>query len=119
MDCDFSALATADTADPEQLLLLIDQCTKTLADPKLWIWALVLTVVCGAVGALIGKRKNAVARDAILGAALGPIGWIISLCLPVAKPKPACRVCRKPVEAGDAHCRHCGAKLQPSRTSPS
>lgn len=111
MVCDLSTLATADTGDPEQLLLLIEQCTKTLTDPKLWIWALVLTIVCGAVGAWIGKRKNAVTRDAILGAALGPIGWIVSLCLPVAKPKPVCRRCRKPVEAGDAHCRHCGAKL--------
>jgi hypothetical protein len=82
-----------------------------LTDPKLWFWALVLTIVCGAVGALIGKYKKAVVRDTILGAALGPVGWIISLCLPVAKPKPQCKVCGKPVEATDVHCRHCGAKL--------
>lgn len=112
MDCNLATLATADTADVEQMMLLMDQCTKALTDPKLWIWALVLTIVGGAVGALIGKRKNAVGRDVILGAALGPIGWIISLCLPVARPKPVCRVCGKPVETGDAHCRHCGAKLK-------
>ena len=114
MDCNLATLATADTADPEQLLLLIDQCSKALTDPKLWIWALVLTVVCGAVGAMIGKRKNAVTRDAILGAALGPIGWIISLCLPATKPKPSCPACKRDVDAADAHCRHCGAKLKRS-----
>jgi len=80
-------------------------------DPRIWLWAIVLTVVCGAIGAMIGKRKNAVVRDMVLGAALGPIGWIISLCLPVAKPKPHCPRCKREVAAGDAHCRHCGAKL--------
>jgi len=110
MACDFATLATADTGDPEQLMLLIDQCTKLVTDPKLWFWALVLTIVCGAVGAWIGKYKNAVVRDAILGAALGPIGWIISLFLPVAKPTPQCKVCRKPVELRDTYCRRCGAK---------
>jgi len=114
MDCDFTTLATADTGDPEQLMLLIDQCTKLVTDPKLWFWALVLTIACGAVGAWIGKYKNAVVRDAILGAALGPIGWVISLFLPVVKPVPHCKACGKPVDAADAHCRHCGEKLKPS-----
>ena len=40
-----------------------------------------------------------------------PLGWIISLCTPVSKPKPQCRACKRPVDASDAHCRHCGAKL--------
>jgi hypothetical protein len=111
MACDFSALANLDPTDPDAAQRLLDQCTQTLADPTLWIWAIVFTVVCAAVGALIGKYKNAVVRDAVLGAALGPIGWIISLLLPAQKAKPACPGCRKPVDAGDAHCRHCGAKL--------
>jgi hypothetical protein len=112
MACDLATLATLDTQDVEQMLQAIDQCTRVVFDPRMWIWALVLTVVCGAVGALIGKRKNAVVRDTILGAALGPIGWIISLCLPVAKPTPRCPACKRDVDAGDAHCRHCGAKLR-------
>jgi hypothetical protein len=110
--CDFSALTNLDPTDPDAAQRLLDQCTQTLTDPTLWIWAIVFTVVCAAVGALIGKYKNAVMRDAVLGAALGPIGWVISLLLPVHKPKPACPQCRKPVDAGDAHCRHCGAKLR-------
>jgi len=111
MACDFTALANVDSEDPEQLLQLLDQCTRAATDPRLWLWALVLTVVCGAVGAWIGKRRNSVMRDAILGATLGPIGWIISWFLQVAKPKPLCQACKGEVGAGDAHCRHCGARL--------
>jgi hypothetical protein len=113
MGCDFSSLANIDPADPEQANALLQQCTAALTDPSLWLWVIVLTIVCAAVGALIGKYKNAIVRDAILGAALGPIGWIISLCLPPAKPKPVCPACKRLVDAGDAHCRHCGAALAP------
>jgi hypothetical protein len=111
MSCDFSALANVDPADPDQAEQLLQQCTAALTDPNLWLWAVAFTVVCAAIGALIGKYKNAVVRDAILGAALGPIGWIISLCMPVAKPKPVCPACKHSVDVDDAHCRHCGAKL--------
>jgi hypothetical protein len=68
-------------------------------------------VVGAIVGGLIGRRKNTVVRDALLGGALGPIGWIISLVLPAPRPKPVCAACKHPVDAGDVHCRHCGAKL--------
>ncbi|MGH8042925.1 MAG: hypothetical protein ACREPN_12895 [Rudaea sp.] len=111
MACDLSALNNLDATDPEATQRLLDQCTAALTDPKLWLWAIIFTIVCAVVGAWIGKYKNAVVRDTILGAALGPIGWIISLLMPVQKPKPTCPQCRKPVEAGDAHCRHCGARL--------
>ena len=111
MSCDLSALANLDPTDPDAAQRLLDQCTAALTAPSLWIWAIVFTVVCAAVGALIGKYKNAVARDALLGAALGPIGWAISLLLPVQKSKPVCPTCAKPADAGDKHCRHCGAKL--------
>jgi hypothetical protein len=111
MSCDFEALANADTADPDQALALLQECTAALESPELWLWAIAFTIVGAVVGALIGRRKKAMMRDAVLGAALGPIGWIISLCLPVAKPTPACPACRKEVAVGDLHCRHCGAKL--------
>ncbi|MBS0487801.1 MAG: hypothetical protein JSS13_10695 [Proteobacteria bacterium] len=114
MTCDFAALTNLDPADPDAAQRLLEQCTATLTDPTLWIWAIVFTVVCAAVGALIGKYKNAVARDALLGAALGPIGWAISLLLPARKPLAKCIACGKPVDAGDKHCRHCGATLSPS-----
>ncbi len=113
MACDFSSLSNIDPTDPDQANALLQQCTAALTDPTLWIWAIVFTVGCAVVGALIGKYKKAVVRDAILGAAFGPIGWIISLCMPVAKPKPVCPACKRMVEAGDKHCRHCGAKIVP------
>ena len=116
MACDFSALSKLDPGDPEQASQLLEQCTAALSDPKLWIWTLVFTVFCALVGAMIGRYKKAVARDTLLGAALGPIGWIISLCLPAHKPKPRCVACGREVVSGDAHCRHCGAKLSPMRS---
>jgi hypothetical protein len=113
MSCDFAALANLDPSDPDQANRLLQQCTSTLTDPWLWFWAIAFTVVGAVVGVWIGRRKNAVGRDALLGAALGPIGWIISLCLPAVKtPPPACPACKRAVDARDAHCRHCGAKLK-------
>jgi len=111
MSCDIGALLKVDAADPDQINDLLRQCMATAFDPMLWLWAIALTIIGAAVGAWIGKRKHALARDTILGAALGPIGWIISLALPQAKPKPACPACKREVDADDVHCRHCGAKL--------
>jgi hypothetical protein len=110
MTCDLSALSKVqDAGDPEQAAELLAECTAVLADPSLWIWAIVFTIVCGVVGALIGRHKNAIARDTMLGLLLGPIGWVISLILPARTPQPKCAACGKPVDAGDRHCRHCGA----------
>ncbi|MEO8958759.1 MAG: hypothetical protein ABI304_07445 [Rudaea sp.] len=111
MACDFSSLSNIDPANPEQTQALLRECTAALTDPKLWLWTIVITIVCAAVGAWIGTRKNSVVRDAILGAALGPIGWVISWFLPAAKPKPVCPVCKHAVDGQDKHCRHCGIKL--------
>lgn len=113
MSCDFSTLSNLDPGDPERTQALLRECTAALTNPKLWMWTIVITIVCAAVGAWIGKRKNSVVRDAILGAALGPIGWIISLCMPAAKAKPVCPACKRPADAQDKHCRQCGAKLTP------
>ena len=115
MTCDISALTALDPTDPDQATQLLQECTRTLTDPTLWFWAIALTVIGAVVGAWIGKRKNAVTRDTLLGATLGPIGWIISLALPMAKPKATCPACQREVDVSDAHCRHCGANL---RTSP-
>ena len=114
MSCDLQALANVDSEDPGQLQDLLQQCTSALEDPTLWYWAVGFTVVSALVGAIIGHYKKAVVRDTILGLALGPIGWIISLCLQPPKPKPVCPTCRSPIDAGDAHCRRCGAKLNAS-----
>jgi hypothetical protein len=114
MSCDIDALLKVDPNDADQAMQMMQECTHTLMDPMLWFWAIAFTVIGAAVGAVIGKRKNAVKRDLILGAALGPIGWIISLALPVAKAKPTCPACQREVDLGDAHCRHCGTKLKGS-----
>ena len=95
---------------------MLDECTRALTDPRLWFWTIAFTVACGFVGALIGRRRKTVVRDAILGAALGPIGWIVSLFLGVPKPRPQCPSCRREVGAADAHCRHCGAALPRPRS---
>ncbi|MGA9333286.1 MAG: hypothetical protein WBV39_03315 [Rudaea sp.] len=113
MACDFSSLSNLDPADPEQTQALLRQCTATLTDPKLWMWTIVITIVCAAIGAWIGKRRNSVVRDAILGAALGPIGWIISLCLAPTKPGRMCPACKRQVDVQDQHCRQCGTRLTP------
>src|SRR5215471_12848561 len=101
MACDLTSLSSIDPGDPEQAARLLDECTQALTSPRLWFWTLVFTVVGAVVGAWIGKRKNAVVRDALLGAALGPIGWVISLLLPPSKPAPKCPACQRDASAGD------------------
>ena len=108
MACDYGALWNVGSAPPDEAFDVLQACTS---DPHLWIWSIVGTLVCAGVGALIGKYKNAVLRDAVLGAALGPIGWLISLFLPRQKTWPKCPACQHTVPPDDAHCRYCGAKL--------
>jgi hypothetical protein len=112
LSCDLATLATVQASgDPDQLAELLQTCTEALTDPSLWYWAIAFTIGCAVVGALIGRYKNAVVRDTVLGLALGPVGWIISLLLPKVQPKRVCAACAKPVDAADKHCRNCGAKL--------
>jgi hypothetical protein len=114
VSCDFSTLLNLDSGDLDQLNDALQECSAVLEDPMLWVWAVLFTVFCAAVGALIGKYKNAVRRDALLGAVFGPFGWIVSLLLPKVQPKRQCPACKRPVDAADAHCRHCGTALGPN-----
>jgi hypothetical protein len=111
MACDFSALDQIDTSDPEQANALLQQCTAALLSPDLWAWAIGLTIVGAVVGAWIGRKKNTVVRDALLGAALGPIGWIISWRMPRKPVVKNCPRCKAAVGPGDAYCKTCGRKL--------
>lgn len=112
LTCDLATLTQAlQSDDPDSQMQVLDACFATFTDPTLWYWLIGFTVVSAVVGALIGKYKNAVVRDTLLGLALGPIGWAISLLLPKAVSKPPCRACGKPVEPTDKFCRHCGASL--------
>lgn len=74
-----------------------------------WWLLLWLTLLCMAVGGLIGWRRGTFWRDVALAAALGPLGWIVSFLLPV--PTRACGHCgrRNPVKA--VACSHCGAAM--------
>lgn len=112
MNCDFTTLSRVqESGDPDEAMNMLQQCGAALSDPTLWYWAIAFTLICALVGALIGKHKNAIARDTILGLALGPIGWIISLLLPAIRPKPVCPTCKCSIDTGDKHCRHCGTPL--------
>ena len=111
MACDFSALDQIDTSDPEQANALLQECTKTLLSPELWAWAIGITVVGAIVGAWIGWKRNTVWRDALLGAALGPIGWGISAKMGAQKPPKKCPSCGTVVAPTDTFCKSCGKKL--------
>lgn len=47
--------------------------------------AIILWIVCAAVGAFIGHKKNEVLGGFILGALLGPVGVLILTVLPAKK----------------------------------
>jgi hypothetical protein len=111
MACDLSALDQIDTSDPEQANALLQECTQAIFSPELWAWAIGLTVVGAVVGAWIGRKKNTMLRDALLGAALGPIGWIISARMAPRQPPRKCLSCGTLVAPTDAFCKSCGKKL--------
>jgi hypothetical protein len=111
MACDLQSLTELDGSDPAQWTAVLQDCTALLQDPRLWLWTSVLTVVGALIGALIGRYKRAVLRDTLLGAALGPLGWIVSLCLPRSPLPRICPDCAQPAAASDRHCRHCGRRL--------
>jgi hypothetical protein len=111
MACDLSALDQIDTSDPEQANALLQECTKAMLSPDLWAWAIGLTVVGAIVGAWIGWKRKTVWRDALLGAALGPIGWIISAKMAPPKPPRKCASCGTLVAPTDVFCKSCGKKL--------
>lgn len=74
-----------------------------------WWLLLWLTLLCMAVGGLIGWRRGTFWRDVALAAALGPLGWVVSFLLPV--PTRACGRCgrRNPMKV--VTCSHCGAAM--------
>jgi hypothetical protein len=87
LECGFGALAHFDPADPDAAQALLRKCLDALLDPALWLWALGLTAVCAAIGALIGARRGRWLLGAVWGAALGPIGWIVAWFLPAPAGK--------------------------------
>jgi DNA-directed RNA polymerase subunit RPC12/RpoP len=62
-------------------------------------------IIGAVVGGLIGATRNNVGSGVVWGALLGPIGWIIVLCL---DNRPRCWQCKEPVNPGARRCPHCG-----------
>lgn len=110
LECTFAALSNLDTADPDAVQALLNTCVSTLLDPSLWEWAIGITLVCALIGAWIGWIKGRWVAGLIWGAALGPIGWVVT-----ALSKSSLRECP---ECGHGNrsdakvCRHCGVHFR-------
>lgn len=67
-------------------------------------------LVSGLVGYLIGISKGRGELGGCLGLLLGPIGWVITICLSNVAQK--CPHCGGGMPAGNfSRCRHCGQEL--------
>ena len=106
LECTLASLANVDQTDPEAVQALLQECTRALLDPTLWEWALLLTLICALVGALIGWVKGRWLMGMVWGAALGPIGWlVVALSKSSLRECPECGRRNRP----DAKvCRFCG-----------
>lgn len=78
-----------------------------------WWLLIALTAVGIAGGALIGWWRGTFWRDVALGAALGPIGWIVAFVLP-ARVR-TCLACGHRNGPKQATCTRCGDALPPVR----
>ena len=81
------------------------------------IIGIIISAFVGAViGALIGSTRNQAGNGLILGMLLGPIGWIITLCLPnLCFQCPHCKGSLP--DESVTRCRHCGAELKAAKIS--
>lgn len=72
---------------------------------------LIAWVICGLVGFLLGKVKGKEGLGFVLGLLLGPIGWIVMLCLGGSPHK--CPHCQGNLPSGSvSRCMHCGSTLK-------
>ena len=74
-----------------------------------WWGLLWLTLACAAVGGLIGHYRGAVWKGLLLGAALGPVGWIVAWM--AVRPPRACAACGAANPADALRCGRCAAAL--------
>jgi len=72
---------------------------------------LIIWIIVGVgIGAAIGETKHRAGEGAILGALLGPIGWLI-----IALGKnmgPKCPACKGDIIKGAIKCKNCGSDLK-------
>ncbi len=72
--------------------------------------------VSAVIGYFIGNIRGDGAAGAIWGLLLGPVGWVLALCLKDARPKcPLCQGVLPSVKV--ARCKHCGGELRPSQAA--
>ena len=110
LECTFNALKNLDQTDPEAVQALLQNCTTTLLDPTLWLWAIGITIGCALVGAIIGLAKGRWLAGLVWGAALGPIGWlVIALSQSIL---PECPECGHRNAMSAKACHHCGVNLR-------
>ena len=69
----------------------------------------VLWIVCGMVGFVIGRARGRRPAGLGFGFILGPLGWLITLCLSNARRK--CVWCKFQIPDGAIVCGHCGREL--------
>lgn len=100
-----------DPNDPEASRILFGRLMG-LVDWWMLIW---LTLACTAVGGLIGWYKGAFWKGVILGATLGPIGWVISLI--AEDRRQECPSCSRGNASKSKNCLHCGVELRSIATS--
>ena len=110
LECTFASLSKVDQTDPEAVQALLQSCVDTLLNPSLWEWAIFLTLICAAIGALIGRSKGRWLAGFLWGAALGPIGWVV-----IALSKTTLRECpecgrKNPPDA--KVCHGCGIEFR-------
>jgi hypothetical protein len=73
-------------------------------------------LIAGGIGAAIGARKNRTAFGLLVGAIVGPLGWLVVLVMPSNFPK--CPACKGDVIAGATKCKNCGSDLPAATVRP-
>ncbi len=73
------------------------------------IWLFISVPISLLIGASFGSMRGRVGTGMLLSLFLGPLGWLIVLCL--ADLRPRCPHCAEVVQAEAALCPHCGRKL--------
>ncbi|MEI6198264.1 MAG: hypothetical protein WCS42_28435 [Verrucomicrobiota bacterium] len=92
----------------DNLVSTLSTAREPSATPMLLL--LVWGVLGSSVGFLIGRSRGKQRLGAALGIALGPIGWLITLCTKDLRPR--CQECGGVVFKGAKKCLHCGSKIE-------
>jgi ribosomal protein L40E len=116
LECTLAQLAKVDQTDPDAVQALLHQCVSALLDPGLWAWALLLTLICALIGALIGWVKGRWVAGLVWGAALGPIGWLVVIFSKAGQRE--CPECGRRNLPDAKVCRFCGIDFRKGRQSP-